>query len=168
MKGRKPKPAALHELHGNPSKLNMKTRREPAAPGDLAVAPDWMTEEQKAAWRYAVANAPLGILRAADRGALAVWVVAEDTHRRASTALGSSGLLVRNGDGPAEANPLIHIAHKQALVMIKAAAELGFTPVARARLAGAGVDLPPETPAATQAAAADEFDRHMAQRPRLN
>lgn len=163
MKGRKRKPSALHELHGNPSKLNMKKRREPHAPGSLDEPPDWMTEDQKEAWRYAVTNAPLGILRAADRGTLAVWVVAEDTHRRAARQL-QGGLLVQQGEQTIP-SPFVSILNKQALIMVKAASELGFTPVARARLAGAGLDVPSESHASNKAAAADEFDRHMAARP---
>lgn len=88
MKGRKPKPAALHALEGTLNVTKMRERGpEPEAPGDLlADPPDWLTDGQAASWRYAVEHAPKSILRCIDRGMLTVWCEAEDRHRRATEA----------------------------------------------------------------------------------
>lgn len=167
MKGRKPLPRALHELHGNPSELSAKELAEPVALGTLEAAPEWMTQEQAEAWNYAVGHAPLHVLRAIDRGVLAVWVVAEDTHRKAAMQIEKTGLVIKQGKDRVVPNPYTKVLHQQAMVMIKAAAELGFTPVARARLAGAGIDVPPESPAAQRASARDEFETLLATRPAI-
>ena len=69
MRGRKPKPTALHDLHGTFRATRHKAREaEPKAVGDLlSEPPDWMTDGQQAGWRYAVENAPKGVLRRIDR-----------------------------------------------------------------------------------------------------
>lgn len=76
MRGRKPKPAHLRMIEGNPGKRPLP-RNEPQVTGDLRDPPEWMTEEQQEGWRYAIAHAPLGLLKRLDRSALVVWVVAE-------------------------------------------------------------------------------------------
>jgi P27 family predicted phage terminase small subunit len=128
VRGRKPTPASLHTLHGNPSKG--PPRHEPQAPGAIGEPPDWLSPSQRAVWLHAVENAPAGVLRAIDGGLLAVYVVAADLHRQASVALQTEPLVTDEG----KANPLCALIVKQALVMLKAASELGFSPTARARL----------------------------------
>ena len=98
-----------------------------------------------------MANSPPGLLKRIDRGALVAWVVAEDLHRQAAIAQGKVGLLVRiktratigaDDPGVPAASPYINIINQQAKIMLKAASELGFTPVARPRInAGAAPDF---------------------------
>jgi P27 family predicted phage terminase small subunit len=144
MKGRKPKVTALHELHGTVNVTKHARRKlEPEAVGELFEAPEWLTESQQAGWRYAVANAPRGVLRRIDRGMLAVWVEAEDRHRVAITMQaqldrGSTmPLLTKNRDGTVGISPYLSIATRAAAVLMKCASELGFSPASRPRLAGA-------------------------------
>src|SRR5258708_15060897 len=94
MRGRKPVPSVLRELHGNPRKVSMP-KYEPKPDGELSEAPDWLSEGQLENWRYALINSPAGLLKRIDRGALLAWVVAEDLHRQAATAQSKVGLLVR-------------------------------------------------------------------------
>jgi hypothetical protein len=77
-------------------------------------------------------------------------VVAEDLHRQAAIAQGKVGLLVRiktratigaDDPGVPAASPYIGIINQQAKIMLKAASELGFTPVSRPRVY-AGASLP--------------------------
>ena len=150
MRGRKPVPTALRELHGNPRKVALP-KFEPKPEGNLTEAPSWFNEEQRLCWSYAMANAPPGLLKRIDRGTLVAWVVAEDLHRQAATAQGKVGLLVRiktratigaDDPGVPAASPYINIINQQAKIMLKAASELGFTPVSRPRVnAGAGLDF---------------------------
>ena len=138
--GRKPRPAHLRVLDGSAGSARHRRRvlAEPKAPGRLHEPPDWLTDGQKEGWRHALEHAPPGLLKPADRGVLVTWVVAEDAHRQAVTRLaepGTGGLLATTGNGTLVASPLLGILNRQALIMIKAAGELGFTPVARARAA---------------------------------
>jgi phage terminase small subunit len=134
MRGRKPKPTEVTKLHGSPGKRRMNDA-EPIPPGALDEPPGWLTAEQAASWRYALANAPPGLLRRLDRGVLTIWVVAEGLHQRAARLLeqySGEDLLTTQGDQKIP-SPYLSILNKQALIMFKAASELGFSPVARVR-----------------------------------
>ena len=150
MRGRKPKPTSLHKLQGTINVTRHAARtREPVAEGDLYAPPDWLTESQQANWRHVIEHAPAGILRRIDQGILAVWVEAEDRHRmaliqQARLDVGNAmPLLTKGKDGLPRPSPYIGIITKAALIMLKAASELGFSPAARPRLAGAGFVPPP-------------------------
>ena len=146
MRGRKPVPTVMANLHGRPSK-NRPPQHEPKPVGDLSgTGPDWMTESQRACWSYAIENAPPGLLKLIDRGALAVWVVAEDLHRQASVSQSSTGLLVKTKDAeyPIQ-SPYLPIINRQGLIMLKAASDLGFTPVARPRIVAGNYSPGPDT-----------------------
>lgn len=142
MKGRKPKPTSLHKLAGTLNATRHRDRKlEPKAVGDLgAEPPEWLTDEQQAGWRYAVENAPLGVLKRIDRGVLVMWVEAEARHRTATMMQAkldtgsATPLLVKQKDGPLVVSPYVGILHKTALIMMKAASELGFSPASRPRL----------------------------------
>jgi P27 family predicted phage terminase small subunit len=134
--GPKPKPTLLHIVRGSKA-AKARNRPEPIAPGRLAAdAPDWLTESQKEGWRYAIENAPLSLLRRIDRSLLVAWVVAEDVHRHAAQKVAQFGLLTKapNTGMPIQ-SPYLPIVNRQALIMIRTAAELGFTPSARSRIA---------------------------------
>lgn len=142
MKGRKRKPTVLHELEGtfNPTRHRDRAT-EPEAPGELlAEAPDWLTQDQQTIWRYAVEFAPVGVLKAIDYGILATWVIAFDQHRAATIAQAkldvatSLPLLTKDKQGNAIVSPYVGIINRAGLRMIRAAAEMGFTPASRPRL----------------------------------
>lgn len=134
MRGRKPKPTVLKLLSGNPGHRPLN-QHEPAPPGELLDPPEWMSETQKESWRYALSCAPKGLLRRLDRSLLAVWVVAEDTHREATIKMTQTGMLVKapNTGLPIQ-SPYLPIMNRQAQIMLKAASELGFTPTSRSRI----------------------------------
>ena len=133
MKGRKPVPTHLKLVHGNPGKRRLN-RNEPRPVGDLLAAPDWMGEAQAAGWAYAIASAPPGLLRRLDRAVLAAFVVAEQLHGQAIAGVARTGLLTQGSMGQPVPNPLLKIATLQALVMVRCASELGFTPASRSRI----------------------------------
>ena len=142
MRGRKPKPTVLHALQNTTNVTRHRARtREPKLDGALPKAPPaWMTESQKAGWRHALKHAPRGLLKPIDRGVLAVWVEAEDRHRTAAVqqakldADNDQPLLIRGAEGLAYVSPYLGILTKAALLMIKAASELGFSPASRPRI----------------------------------
>lgn len=140
MAGRKPKPTALKLLAGNPGKRPLNDK-EPKVTGDLTDAPDWFTESQKAGWDYALKNSPAGLLKRLDRSILAVWVVAEDTHRQATLALAKEGHTIFSPKtGAVQQNPWVLIQTKQAQLMIRSAADLGFTPSSRSKITVSGAE----------------------------
>jgi P27 family predicted phage terminase small subunit len=139
MRGRKPKPTALRLLDGNAGHRPIN-RDEPIPLGDLGAAPDWFTPAQKQHWDIALSNAPIGMLKRLDASTLAVWSIAADLHQRAceaqakldaSTAL---PLLTKSPSGMAMQSPYLGIVNRQALIMLRAASELGFTPSSRSRV----------------------------------
>lgn len=98
--------------------------------------PKWLTKAQKQSWRDAFASAPTGLLSATDAGLLAVWVVARDLHRQAAEEAQKFALIVKSPEkGVPMQNPYLAIINRQAEIMLRAAAELGFTPIARTRMA---------------------------------
>jgi len=134
--GRRPKPAVLHLIHGTKARLKRAPAgTEPVAPGRLADPPRWLTRSQKRIWRYAIENAPLALLRRIDRDLLTTWVIACDLHRQAAQKVGQFGVLTKAPHtGLPIQSPYLPIVNRQALIMIRTAVELGFTPSARSRI----------------------------------
>ena len=144
MRGRKPTPTHLKQLRGNPGKRALP-KNEPVAQGILAEPPSWLPEHAKEGWRYALEHAPAGLLRRIDAGVLAVWVVAESLHRQATEKQDAVGGLVYKPKGSEVhlQSPYLAIINKQAMIMLKAASELGFSPVARPRITGEEAGIVP-------------------------
>lgn len=132
--GRKPTPSHLKLIRGNPGKRAIN-KNEPIPEGDLKEAPEWLSKSQIDAWNCALENAPKGLLKKLDGSILAVWVVASDLHREAVERVNKLGLLTKSPvKGDPMQNPYLPIINKQAQIMMKAAAEMGFTPSSRSRI----------------------------------
>lgn len=134
MRGRKPKPSFLRALDGGASHSHVPNPDEPKPDGDITDPPPELSATQQKIWRYAIANAPPGMLKLIDASVFKVWVVAEDTLERARAEVSRLGLLVKNKDGHTIPNPYLSIQNKQAAIVMKSAAELGFSPTARPRV----------------------------------
>jgi P27 family predicted phage terminase small subunit len=101
-----------------------------------------MSEQQKALWRETVDSAPRGLLSGTDRGTLTAYIIAADGLIEAAKKVNQFGCVVKGPNtGFAVQSPFEAIKNKQAELMMKAAGELGFTPIARSRL----TKLDPET-----------------------
>jgi P27 family predicted phage terminase small subunit len=140
MRGRKPKPTLLKDLHGSEEPRNPE---EPIPVGTLvddpADCPDYFNADLRASWEYAVRHSPPGMLKRIDAGTLEVWVVAEYMHRKATQALLlANDLLIKGEHGHPVSSPYNTIVRGNALIKMKAATELGFTPVSRPRIFSAG------------------------------
>lgn len=134
MRGRRPKPTHLKRLQGNPGKRALN-EAEPVPEGDLYAAPEWMSDAQRESWAYAITHAPYGLLKQLDASVLAIWVVAEDLHRQAAEKVTQYGLLTKSPNaGLPLQSPYLAILNKQAQIMLKAGAELGFSPASRTRV----------------------------------
>lgn len=134
-RGAKPVPAALRALHGNPRDHAMPTD-VPEGQGALWAPPEFFNEDQRAQWHYALDHAPPGLLTATDREILAVWCAASVEWAKALIEVRKLGQVVKTKDGNAIQNPYLPIVNKQALIMMRAGAEMGFSPAARMALAG--------------------------------
>lgn len=134
MRGRKPKPTYLRVLDGNAGR-RPTNGDEPQPVGALEECPppEELSDEQKAVWRKAIANAPPGLLRKLDWGVFEQWVVHHANFLDASRRVAKSGQLIKKGEGW-DWNPYMSIMNKQSALALKCAAELGFTPSSRSRV----------------------------------
>jgi P27 family predicted phage terminase small subunit len=140
MKGRKPKPTHLKLVAGNPGKRPLN-EAEPKPKGNLNDPPGWFSDEQRAIWLYAIEHAPPGLLKRLDASVLVVWVVAAEIHQRAALLCRDELTTVTPEKGVVIQSPHLSIVNRQATIMMRAAAELGFTPASRSRVR-VGEDAP--------------------------
>lgn len=135
MKGRKPKPSYMRVLDGNAGRRPLNDQ-EPIPEGKLEdrPPPPHLSPDQQAIWREAIKGSPPGMLRELDESCLEVWVVARERHRDAAKKVADLGSLLKAKSGVPYQNPYLAIMNKQATIMLKAAAELGFTPSSRSRV----------------------------------
>ena len=134
MRGRKPKPTWLKVIGGNPGRRPLNYD-EPRPEGELSSAPEWLTDSQRAVWEKAIADTPTGLLRRVDESVFLVWVIAKDLHQSAAEKIAQSGTIVRMpNSNMAIQSPWVAVLNKQAQIMLKASAEMGFTPSSRARV----------------------------------
>ncbi len=135
-------PTQLKKLRGTlEESRDAKRKYEPVPEVDLSSEPPhWFTDEQQASWRYALAHAPHGLLKAIDKGALTVWCEAEARHRIAAMAqarldAGKEWPFLQPGkDGRAVISPYVRIIEHASVIMLRAGDQLGFTPASRPRL----------------------------------
>lgn len=139
MPGPPRKPTALKVIEGNPGRRAVN-KKEPKPRGNLYDPPSWLTDEQRTGWEYAIASAPFGLLKRIDRSALTAWVIAEDLHRQAAQKLNTGALLIKTTNGNLIQSPYLAIVNRQAMIMLKAAAEMGFTPASRSRVESGETD----------------------------
>jgi P27 family predicted phage terminase small subunit len=168
-RGVKPMPTVLKDLHGT-ARLDRFNPDEPKPEGDLdenpTDCPEHFTPEMRAIWEYALQHAPPGLLKRLDASVLEIWVVAHSIHRTATKML--RGLLIRtpNSDYPVQ-SPILPVINRQAMVMIKAAEQLGFTPTARPRIVATTGGAQGENLQRRGAASTDEsLDSYLANAPR--
>src|SRR5215470_13763841 len=144
-RGPKPKPTALHRLHGSLNPTRHADRAfEPVAQGALEEPPADLTDEERAAWLYAIEHAPKGVLKQIDRAVLTLWVKTCERYRRAEEAQAKINAqapmpdVIRAPSGMLVQSPYIGMMNRAALLMLRIAEQLGFTPVARPRLVAEG------------------------------
>lgn len=133
MAGRKKKPTELKIIEGT----YRKDRDNPLAPkvtGDLVSPPSYFSEAQSEVWKYAIENAPKGLLKKLDISILEIWVTAYVTYRESYAMVQEMGQVVTSPSGYPIVNPYLSNMNKQASIMMKAASELGFTPTSRSKV----------------------------------
>jgi P27 family predicted phage terminase small subunit len=159
--GRKPTPRMLRELHGNPRQHKMPG--EPEGVGDLWDAPAWFDEEQREQWRHALDRAPPGLLTGTDRAIFTGWCVAVVEYAKAVVEVRKLGQVVKTKDGNAIQNPYLSIMNRQAMIINRLGAEMGFSPASRASL-GASAPAFGDGPGSRIRGETD-LDRYIAAKP---
>ena len=166
MKGRKPTPTALKDLHGSTEPRNPN---EPIPEGNLTERPAYFNDEQRQAWDYALDHSPPGMLKRIDGSILECWVVAHCLMRQAVIEQNRRVDLTFT-QGPQETtSPLISIIDRQSRAVAKYVEQLGFSPVSRPRILGNGPTVG-DAMRATNARAPDtkhqSLDQYIASAPK--
>lgn len=150
--GRPPKPAALHVINGNPSRLpdlEGRIAREPKPEAKVPECPEWLKRDPVAfaEWNRVVPQLEnIGLLTAVDGAALegycksySRWVAAEVQMDAAGSVIYKPGKKGKNGEPP-DSNylaplPQVAVAQKYLQICKSFISEFGLSPSARARMA---------------------------------
>jgi P27 family predicted phage terminase small subunit len=142
--GRPPIPTHLKLLRGNPSRRKIDTREpQPSKLPEPPDPPEFLSQAAKDEWWRIVPELhALGLLTVLDVKVLAAYCSAAAHFEAAERLLRdmaerdpvTGALMIKTAAGNAVYNPLIGIARKAALDMVKIAAEFGFSPAARTRI----------------------------------
>jgi P27 family predicted phage terminase small subunit len=136
MTGRKPLPAVVKKIKGTLQKCRTNPR-EPRPTGALCTPPEYMSDSEKEAWNYAVANSPPGLLSPLDGAVLERWSNCSGLYREALSKInraGVSGMIIKTPSGILRRSPLMDVIRDLALEMKGYEAEMGFTPASRSRI----------------------------------
>jgi P27 family predicted phage terminase small subunit len=106
-----------------------------AHPAPVIECPPELGPVARQEWdRLALELTALGRLTSLDRGPLAVYCTANAAWLEAVDALQKYGTMMKSPNGHPIQSPHVSIATKQAEIMIRIAAEFGFTPASRSRM----------------------------------
>jgi len=134
LKGRKPIPAKLHLLHGNPGKRKPKTDI-PIPPSEIPSCPPHLNKEAQAEWdRMAIELKPLGLLTKIDKAIFASYCQAWSTWVEASKKVVKEGMITISPNGWQVENSYFSIMNKAMKQMNIALTELGMSPSSRSRI----------------------------------
>ena len=138
-RGRKPQPAALKLLEGNPGKRPLNDR-EPVPPKATLKCPAWLLPEAKKEWkRLAPALEAMGVLTMADLTAFEGYCQAYARWKEAEAFITQHGSIFQTPSGYVQQVPQVSIAQQNLKIMQSLCSEFGLTPATRARIiAGAG------------------------------
>lgn len=153
---RRTKPTVLKLIEGNRNKRPLP-KHEPKPPPGIPIPPPHLDAIALAEWKsMAVMLFDIGLLSLIDGAILAAYCVAFSRWRQAEEALAimkakdkvTNGLLIKTTNGNVIVSPLVGVANRAMMMMIRCAEEFGMSPAARARIAAYPRDK--ETPDAAQ------------------
>jgi P27 family predicted phage terminase small subunit len=137
MRGRKPKPAHLKVLEGNPGKRPLNPR-QPRPEVKVPTCPAHLSPSAKAEWkRLARQMHVLRIPTELDRAALAAYCQAYGRWVEAEKKLKETPVLLKLPSGYIQPSPWLGIANKQLELMHKYMSDLGLSPTTRSRVSPA-------------------------------
>jgi P27 family predicted phage terminase small subunit len=149
MRGRKPTPSAVRAVEGTRSHTLRKNRDEPIHESIEAGAdvPEELTDPRAIEeWRRVIDSLSRGHITIVDRGALVGYCAVWARWRALEDLAASQPLTSYTRTGYQVPNPVIGMANKALLLMMKIAAELGITPSSRTRVHKVDAAAPPGTP----------------------
>jgi P27 family predicted phage terminase small subunit len=159
----RPQPVVLKKLHGNPRKRRIPV--EPKGQGVLWAPPDWFDDEQRDRWHYALEHAPPGLLSGTDFEVLATWCIASVEHKRAALTVRKEGQIVETKGGNIIQHPALGIMNRQAMILLRAGGELGFSPGARASLGARAPAFNPLPTGGARSAAGSSLLEYLEDKP---
>ena len=134
MRGRTPKPSHLKAITGNPGRRPLNPD-EPQPQVVIPPCPAELPPAGKLEWdRLAADLVALRLLTPLDRAALAAYCGAYALWAEATSAIQKYGAMVKSPTGFPIQSPYLAIANRQAEIMLRVAAEFGFTPASRSRM----------------------------------
>lgn len=131
-RGRKPIPAHLRIVGGNPGKRPLPKKKRHVPTG--LRAPSDLTDTQKKLWKKINRDAPYQLLKAIDVFALKRYVVALSIYDKAKHAIENSTLVIAYPSGYPGVNPWLGILNKQSDILLRLESEFGFTPSSRTKV----------------------------------
>ena len=138
-RGRKPKPTALHELNGNPSKLDLNEIKEKTIkvnPG-MPICPDYLDAVGKSKWNEIVGElGPIGILCKVDGAALEACCQTYSVMVKAAQVINAPGssMTMPTQNGGNQQITELGIYNRAAALYKSYMAEFGMSPSSRTRL----------------------------------
>lgn len=133
-RGPPPKPTLLKKLEGNPGKRALN-KAEPQPRGKLFEAPPDLPADAVPYWNYAIRSAPRGLLKRLDQRTLFIYSVAAAKHAEAAELVAAEGVVFKKRNMKmAHVHPAMRVLDAQAGIMMRACAEMGFTPASRSRI----------------------------------
>jgi P27 family predicted phage terminase small subunit len=134
MRGRKPKPATLKLLRGNPGRRPLN-HSEPRPPAAIPDCPGHLHGEALAEFHRITSELhAIGLLTRADRAALTAYCVAWGRWVEAEIKVRKKGAVITTHTGTQKQNPWLAIAHEELGIMHKFLVEFGLSPSSRTRL----------------------------------
>jgi P27 family predicted phage terminase small subunit len=132
-RGVAPKPTALRLLDGD--RADRFPSSEPIPRDELPICPDDVSPEVRRVWDYTVGHLDaMQIAKACDRDSLVCYCEAVVNHRKASSVLAKSPILIKGALGGLVRNPALAVQRDAAYTVRHFAQEFGLTPSARSRV----------------------------------
>lgn len=134
MRGRRPKPAELKILAGNPGKRPIKPSSIDL-PAQIPDCPDHLDADARLEWeRITALMSGTELLKQTDRTVLAAYCQCFSRWKNAETQLRKVGPVLLTPNKMPVQNPYLQIANKALEQLRSFMTELGFTPSARGRV----------------------------------
>lgn len=134
MRGRKPKPTRLKLIEGNPGRWPLNAG-EPRPDPKPPTCPAHLSPSAKAEWKRLIRDLfALGVITPFDRAALAAYCVSYGRWVEAERKLRETPILIKIPSGYIQQSPWLTIANKALELMHRYMAEIGLSPVSRARV----------------------------------
>lgn len=130
----KAKPTHLKLLQGNPGRRPLN-KHEPLPKKRISrKPPKHLTALEREVWEDTMAEVPRGMVRKLDMNTFETFVTSYAEFREACEAMHGEELVIVTPGGLAKPNPLLTVKREAAKMMLRAAAELGFTPSSRSKI----------------------------------